>query len=232
MKFIKNIFPTLLITLTFFGLAQQPNKILSSVYTKLNKAKDYTVDVNVKVDLPFIKMLPINAKIYFKQKDKIKVDSKSIAIIPKQGFDQLTKLIADTNSYTAIQQNTELVNNVQTTLISIIPANDTSDIILGKIWVDEKQTVIAKSLITTKSNGTILTEYTYGTQIAYGLPDKMMFEIDIKKFKIPKSIAADIQSSKAKTPENTAKKEKKGKIFITLNNYTINKGIDDKIFKK
>ena len=50
------------------------NAILRAVYTKLQKAKDYSVQANVKIDMPFIRMLPIDAKIYFKQKDKFKVE--------------------------------------------------------------------------------------------------------------------------------------------------------------
>jgi len=229
LKKIIYVLVVLLCVKGFESFSQNPNTLLNSVYTKLNKANDYTVDVNIKVDLPFIKMLPINARIYFKQKDKFKVDSKSIAIVPKQGFVQLNKLISDTNSYTAILQSSEMVNASKISLINIIPLNDTGDVILGKLWVDEKNAVIKKSQITTKTNGTILTEYTYGTQLAYGLPDVMNFEVDIKKFKVPKAVAADINTSQKKEAEKVGKK---GKIIIKLTNYQINKGIADAVFKK
>jgi hypothetical protein len=209
--------------------AQNPNTLLHLVYAKLNKANNYKVDVNIKVDLPFIKMLPINAKIYFKQKDKFKVESKSIAIIPKQGFVQLTKLINDTNAFTAMYQSSEVINSNKVSLINVIPLNDTGDVILGKLWIDDKQHIILKSQITTKSNGTILTSYEYGTQKEFGLPDVMTFEVDIKKFKIPKAVAADINTTKS---SSTSKEGKKGKIIIKLNNYLINKGIEDAFFKK
>ena len=78
-------------TLAFIGLLSLSNNLLSQtknakqvlngVYAKMMTAKDYTVMANIKVDLPFVKMFPVNAKIYFKQKDKFKVESKSIAII-------------------------------------------------------------------------------------------------------------------------------------------------------
>ena len=64
----------------------------------------------------------------------------------------------------------------------------------------------------------------------YFLPDKMIFSIDVKKFKIPKSVAADINNNDNKVDKT--KDPKKGKIFITLSNYQINKGIPDTIFKK
>jgi hypothetical protein len=103
--------------------------------------------------------------------------------------------------------------------------------ILGKLWIDPMQSVIIKSQLTTKSNGTILTEYTYGNQVAFGLPDNMIFSVDIKKFKIPKSMAGDIKRDD--TNKNIKGKDnKKGKIYIKLTNYQINKGISDTVFKK
>ena len=206
------------------------NVILHNVYAKVQKAKDYSVNVHIKVDMPFIRLMPVDAKIYYKQKDKFKVESKSIAIVPRQSFDQATKMLADTNSFSTIVQGKEMIGTVQATIINIIPLSDTSDLILGKLWIDPKQNVILKSQMTTKSNGTILTEYTYGAQIAYGLPDKMVFTVDVKKFKIPKSVAADMNNEPKE--EDKTKDKKKGQIFITLNDYQINKGIPDTVFKK
>jgi hypothetical protein len=213
----------------FGGFAQNPYRQLNLVYEKLNKANNYSVDVNIKVDLPFIKMLPINAKIYYKQKDKFKVVSKSIAIVPKQGFVQLNKLINDTSSFSAMYQGNEIINGVKAMRINVIPLSDTGDVVLGKLWIDEQQHLILKSQITTKLNGTILTSYEYNSQKMFGLPDQMTFEVDIKKFKIPKAVAADINATKS---ASDTKENKKGKIIIKLRNYQVNKGIDDAVFKK
>lgn len=219
-----------LFSLTAAQAQENANAILHKVYSKVQKAKDYSVDVHVKVDIPFIRMMPVNAKIYYKQKDKFKVESKSIAIVPRQGFDQASKLLADTSSFTTIIQGKEMIGVTQAVIINIIPLSDTSDLILGKLWIDTKQNIILKSQLTTKSNGTILTEYTYGTQLVYGLPDKMVFTVDVKKFKIPKSVAADMNNKPKE--EDKSKEKKKGQIAITLSNYQINKGISDSVFKK
>jgi hypothetical protein len=206
-------------------------QILNAVYSKMMIAKDYSVQANIKVDLPFVKMLPIDAKIFFKQKDKFKVESKSIAIVPRQGFDQITKMLNDTSGFDALISGEELIAGSQATIINVIPQSDTSDLILGKLWIDVKKNVVLKSQLTTKSNGTILTEYTYGTQLSYGLPDMMTFTVDVKKFKIPKGVTADINNTKTSV-DDKKKDNKKGKIFIKLTNYQINKGIPDAVFKK
>ena len=216
---------------TQVSVAQQnANAILNGVYAKLQKAKDYSVDVHIKVDMPFIRMLPVDAKIYSKQKDKFKVVSKSIAIVPRQGFDQASKMLADTNAITTVIQGKEMLGASQAFIINVIPLADSSDLILAKLWIDAKENIILKSVLTTKSSGTILTDYTYGAQKAFGLPDKLLFTVDIKKFKIPKSITADI-NNEAKE-EDKSKEKKKGQILITLTNYQINKGIPDSVFQK
>jgi len=223
-------FFTVLISITNLNAQTNANVLLRLVTNKIQKAKDYTVEAHIKVDIPFIKMMPTNVKIYFKQKDKFKIESKGIAIVPRQGFDQATKLLADTNSYTAMLQGNEKLGNIQTKLINVIPLSDTSDMILGKFWIDPQQNVIIKSQLTTRANGTIVTEYTYGKQIAFGLPDEMIFSVDVKKFKIPKGIVAEPiknnEDNKANSNDN-----KKGKIYITLSNYVVNKGIADSMFK-
>jgi hypothetical protein len=57
----------------------------------------------------------------------------------------------------------------------------------------------------------------------------MTFSVDVKKFKMPKSVASDIRNSEKKTKD---KKENKGVITITVIGYEVNKGISDDTFKK
>jgi hypothetical protein len=59
----------------------------------------------------------------------------------------------------------------------------------------------------------------------------MVFTVEVKKFKIPKGVTADINNTKTSV-DDKKKDNKKGKIFIKLTNYQINKGIPDTVFKK
>ena len=108
--------------------------------------------------------------------------------------------------------------------------NDTSDLILAKLWVDTDRDIILKSQITTRSSGTVTIEYSYKTQNEFGLPDSMVFIVDVKKFKIPKGVATDINRSSS--VDELKKTAKTGRIFINLTNYKINKGISDDVFIK
>jgi hypothetical protein len=60
----------------------------------------------------------------------------------------------------------------------------------------------------------------------------MVFTVDVKKFRMPKSMAAEMNKNAANTKNNKSKEPKKGNIIIMLSDYQINKGISDSIFKK
>ncbi|MEZ4799958.1 MAG: hypothetical protein R2809_09340 [Flavobacteriales bacterium] len=215
--------------LSFASYAQDADALLSGIVLKMQKVKDYKVEALITSDIPMVKILPSKATIYFKQKDKIKIDAKGIAIVPKQGFNDISKLLADKNSYTAIYMMKETVNGIATELVSIFPKSDTSDLVLSKLWIDPVNDIVIKSQTTTRSSGTVTVEYKYGSQKSWGLPDQLIFTVDVKKFKIPKGVATDL-NKKSDKKENE-KEQKQGKITIDLTSYVINKGIKDEVFK-
>ena len=95
---MKKFLTLLIIAIQFGVIAQEANDILSKVVTKLNTVNDYTVTASVKASIPMIKILPSKATIYFKQKDKFKVVSKGIVILPKQGFTEINGFLANKKS--------------------------------------------------------------------------------------------------------------------------------------
>jgi hypothetical protein len=212
----------------FFSLsysAQNPRVVLQHVYAKFSIVKTYSVDVDIRVDLPYIVLQPIQSKLYVKAHQRFKLDTKRIVVLPRQGFLQFNTLITYSVNYTALFQAFDIIKSVKATVINVIPNSDTNDVILAKLWIDDNNHVIIKTQITTKSSGTVKTEYHYGSQITYGLPDKIQFEVDVKKFKIPKALSADINTS------GTAKTQKKtGIIQVQFKNYAINCSINDAIF--
>ena len=221
---------SLLMILSFNASAQKtPNQLLRGVYKKMMKVKDYSVEADIRADIPLIKILPVNAVIYFRQPDKFKVESKGIAIMPKQGFSDVAKIIRDTTTYTAFFTGKEKVDNSLTQIISVIPLVDTGDLVLAKFWIDYARNLVLKSQLTTRSSGTMQIEYFYSTQIAFGLPDKMIFTVDVKKFKIPKVMASDMNNT-SKAPKSDEKESKKGIILIDLKNYKINQGLKEAFF--
>ena len=132
----------------------------------------------------------------------------------------------------AVDGGTKMIGELKTSLITVIPTSENSEFVLAKLWIDPKNAVIISSQITTRSSGTVNVDYFYTSELAFGLPSELISEIDIKKFKMPKSVAADINNDKPKDKSNKKTADKKGIITIKLSNYVINKGIIDAIFEK
>ncbi len=228
---MKSLATIILILFSNLAFSQEADAILNRVVAKINSVKDYSVDANIKADIPLIKILPVKASIYFKQKDKFKVVSKGIAILPKQGFTDVNSFLMKKNSYMAVDGGVKTIDDVKTNLITVIPTNENSEFVLAKLWIDTKNDLILKSQITTRSSGTVTVDYSYDTEAEYGLPNQLVFDIDVKKFKLPKSVAADLNKTEKEKAKKNKNKDQKGTIIIKLTNYKINKGISDEFFK-
>ena len=230
---MKTVLTFLLFLSSFSAFSQEVDAdvVIQQLVSKLNTVKDYSVDANIRANIPLIKIMPVNASIYFKQKDKFKVVSKGIAILPKQGFTDVNTFLMNKGSYMAVSSGTKTINEIKTNLITVIPTGETSEIILAKLWIDTKRDIIIRSQVTTRSSGTVLVDYSYGSEVSFGLPNQLIFTIDVKKFKMPKSVAADLNKTDAQK-QKTADKDQKGTITIKLSNYKVNKGISDAVFKE
>ncbi len=82
---MKKIFLIIMIITISEILPQQKNadELINSVISNFNRVQDYEVDIEIKVDVDFLKVPDSKAKIFFKQPDKIKLKSeKEIALIP------------------------------------------------------------------------------------------------------------------------------------------------------
>lgn len=228
---MRNILCTIFLLFSMTVMCQTADQIITQLVNKINLVTDYSVTANIKADIPLIRVLPVNASIYFKQKDKFKVVSKGIAILPKQGFTDVSNFLSKKGTYVTVDGGIVTLNDLKTHLLTVIPTVENSDIVLAKLWVDIKRTVIVKTDLTTRGSGSVTIDYLYGAQVAFGLPDKITFTVDVKKFKMPKSVSADINNSE-KNKKSDPKKSKSGTITITLSNYLVNKGISDEVFKK
>jgi outer membrane lipoprotein-sorting protein len=230
-SFLLPVFPFLISVLAFLipASGQTPNQIINTVNQRFNRVNDYTADVNVNCEIPAIKINSINAKVIYRKPDKFKIKSTGILILPKQQANFFFTTIADTTQYTAVKTGEEMIDAVKTHIVNVIPNKDTSDLILGKFWIDAERGLVLKSQLTTKSQGTIFIENSYSSMSQYSLPDKMLFIIETQKFKLPKAVAMDINSSSTKKQSPTD--DGKGRITLTFSNYIINKGVSSEQFK-
>lgn len=214
-----------------FAQSKDPDEILNRVVENFNKVQDYTVDVSIKVDVEFIKVPETKAKIFFKQPDKIHLQSDGFAMLPKNGMEFSPSALIN-KEHTAIYEKDVLLNGVNTSLVKVIPLGDQGDVILSSIWVDQAKQVIMKVESTTKTNGTFTIDFTYSKDFKYPLPKEIVFSFNVDKMNIPATISGETTTEKPKKKKGKADSVTKGKVIVKYSNYDVNKGIADSIFEK
>lgn len=212
------------------SFSQTGNELLQAVRKKLEKVNDYEAKGKLKTNVIFIKAPVASVKVFYKKPDKMKIVNESgISFIPKGSVNiNLTKFLSASGNYEVIDAGKETATGFR--ILKLLPTDEQSEIVLSTLYIDEKTELVIKAKNTTRDNGTYELEMTYGKQAAYALPDKVIFTFNTKEYKLPKGVTFDYDDGKDK-PDN-ALKNKKGKVEITYSSYSINKGIDDQIFKE
>jgi len=212
--------------------AQDMTGLISRIKAKLDQVNDYVAEGTLKTDVTFIKAPVGKVKMYFKKPDHFKLKKEGgISILPKGGLSVNVNSILTTNNYVALAAGESSIDGLPTKVVKVLPADDSSDVVLSTLYIDEKNLLIRKSVTTTKENGTYEINMNYGKYSEYGLPDKVIFSFNTKDYKLPKGITLEFDDD-GKTQDMKQLKNKKGKVEITYSSYTINKGIDDSIFKQ
>jgi len=228
---MKRILVFLLVIIAGVQLQAQDVKILlQQVKQKYDKVNDYTATGKMKTNVVFIKAPVATVKIYYKKPDKLKIKNESgISFIPKGSVNINMNNVLGLNNFEAVASGIEKVNGADCKVVKIFPLSDEENITRATLYIDEKQLLVLKSVISTKENGTYELVLNYKNYAAYGLPDKVELTFNTKDYKLPKGVSIDYDNGTNKA--NEAKmKNKKGKVEITYSNYSINKGVPDSVF--
>lgn len=226
----------LIALVSFIGLqsaafSQDMTALINKVSAKLNQVNDYTAEGSLKTDVSFIKAPSGKVKVYFKKPDKFKLKKDGgISILPKGGVSINMNSMIMTNNYVALAAGESTIDGVKTKIVKLLPTDENSEIVLSTLYIDEANLLVRKAVTTTKENGTYEMGLTYGKYSNYGLPDKVVFSFNTKDYKLPKGITLEFDEGE-KSSDLDKLKNKKGKVEITYTSYTINKGVDDSVFK-
>ncbi len=219
------------VTTTISSLhAQEAKELIREVNKKFAAVQDYKANVLMKFALPGIKINTLRGKVYYKKPNKLRIRAKGIFFIPKENpMKDIPKLLANTDSYTSIISGYAEIEGIKCAVVNVIPLDPNLELIIGKFWVSLKDPLIYMSEITTKENGTIRTQNFYGDYATQALPDKVLIQIEMKKFKVPKMLAMDV---KKKSKRKTSVKKNTGEIYMLISDYKINTKLSNAVFSK
>ncbi|MGE5351074.1 MAG: LolA family protein [Acidobacteriota bacterium] len=219
----KIILLLIIFSAALYAQKQDPNKLLEKVKQKFSSVNDYEVKAHIKVDVSFLKVPEMDAKIYFKKPDKMKMDTEGFAMLPKQAFnfspDNMLK-----GDYSAIYVKQDNLSGTPVDIIKVIPNDPNSDIVLSTLWIDPVKDVIRKLESTPRRGGSFEISFNYGN-MNYPLPSSIQFSFDIPN--PPRGTNGPGGQQKAKTNGPA-----RGNVSVTYSDYKVNKGIPDAIFSE
>ena len=230
---MKKVFILLFVSVSFqaASFSQDATTLVNKVKAKLDKVNDYVAEGSMKTDVIFIKAPVGRVKVYYKKPNHFKLKRDGgISILPKGGVTVNMSTLVAGNDFVALASGDAVVNGTKVKVVKLLPTTDNSDVVLSTLYIDETNLLILKASTTTKENGSFEIEMTYGKYMAYSLPDKVIFSFNTKDYKMPKGVALEFDDEQ-KVTEAEKIKRKKGRVQINYSNYTINKGVDDSLFK-
>jgi outer membrane lipoprotein-sorting protein len=224
----KSFLLIILIAFSCLGQTRNPDIILNNVKQKFEEVKDYIVNVKIKIDVDFLKAPVSEAKIYFKQPDKIHIESENFALLPKEGINFSPMSLLKGN-YTAIYEKKDTVDGIETAVIRIIPLEENSNVVLTTLWIDQSKNFIRKVESTTKANGSFSIDLNYKSSIDdYPLPSSMIFTFNINRNMMNRGMQGKLNGEE----KNKEQKSTTGKVYINYSDYKVNQGLPDSIFEK
>ena len=224
---------TLFLLSAFVSRAQDANELIKKVKDKLALVTDYQAEGVMKTDVSFMKVPESKVTIFYKKPDKFKIKKQDgISIVPRGGGNINLAALFEGNNYTAVSAGKGTVNDAAVAIVKLLPLDEKSDVVVSTLYIDEKEALVKKAIITTRENGTYEMEMQYGKYASRGLPDIITFLFATKDYKLPKGLAFDYDAGgQQQKPNTSATANQKGKIQITYNSYSINKGLANDLFK-
>src|SRR6478736_769537 len=134
---------------SFVTKAQTAEEIIQQVKAKLNKVNDYEAKGKLKTNVIYIKAPIANVKVYYKKPNKLKIHNESgISFIPKGSVNMsLGSFFANTSDFDIIDVGKEQTSGLR--IIKLLPREDSADVVLSTLYIDEKQMLIKKAKTTT-----------------------------------------------------------------------------------
>ncbi len=232
---IKSVLILLLMLLTTVAKAEDATKLFLALRSKVLSVKDYTADVRVKIEISYMKIPQMKGILYFKAPDKMRLERNGgVSLLPKKNINLTLSNLIPSGEVMVIDAGYAMLEGKKARLLKVIPENDDlGNIVLTKVWVDEVNLTALRTETTTKNDGTVVMDLEFGNYIKYGLPDKVVIHMDVKDYKLPKSMTMDYNDipdlSETKMKEK-GMKTGKGVVRISYLKYDINKGLSDAVF--
>ena len=193
----------------FSAQSSDAKKRMLNMVEKLERVPPYSCDVNINIDVKFIRIKERVGKMIYRSPEDIDYKIKGFAFLPKKEMGTIsTSLFKE--DFIAIDMGKENENQI----IKVIPMDINSEIVTGQFWIDSAD-LVQKMILITKEKGSYTAEMNYNGTL-YDLPSKIRMSFDVKNQKMPALLTGDLE---AYTDEMDEDEVSKGTITIMYSNH-------------
>lgn len=195
--------------------------ILKALERKYAAIADYSCDLKVHFDIETFRAPDLQARLYYKRPDKIKIDSKRVIFFPREGgFFNPAQF--NPEEYTILPLKVLMSEKGKAVELRLIPKKikgPTQDIVLT---IDSSSLLVRQMRLTQSGGKEVTAQITYGVFGSYELPAQIRLLLDLPPAE-PAIPAGPLDAEGAQRV--------KGEITINYTNYRINIGLRDEDFK-
>jgi hypothetical protein len=214
-----------------------PRKVFTELIRPYRSLSDYTVKIHAKVDMPAIRVPDFNAVVYFKAPDRIHIETKSFAPLPRNSA-VFNPFQFDPEKNRITYERTDHLNGVRAEVFKVEPLETKTLFRYYHVWVGGTpggiQQVESLSFKGTKG----LVKLTYRS-VEKGpekwlLPEKVHIHLTFPEgvqnldASSPLSRDSPVSSGMRRLDEVSGE----GDIYLSYSEWLVNIGIDDRLFQR
>jgi len=203
--------------------------VLKNFQKTFAEIMDYTVLLQVKTDIQQIRIPQRKVKVFFKQPDKLHLQSEGFAMLPKEGMFVNPNRFNRKDYYMSLLGE-ESLKGRSVYKLELVPRNEKVRVRKLILWIDKVRWVALKIDTVTWQGQSIEVQFDHEKfQGKYWMPVKVTATLDLKEFKGFSSFHDGHGWNDEGKPVEGARP---GNIIIQFSDYKINAGIPDSFFKE
>jgi outer membrane lipoprotein-sorting protein len=191
--------------------AMTPMELVRAAMQVQGQVRDYTATVTVSIEAPNLQIPARTIKVYYKQPDKLHVESQGLVIIPRDALlmGNLASHLEDNTQASLVGTGT--LNGRPVTCVKLTPLDagpGTGRILL---WIDTDRFLLVKTEVWDVAAKVMTITFTH--------------TLAQERYWMPRSIVCDLSARMLDSAGETAR------ATVTFANYRINTGLSDDIFE-
>ena len=202
---------------------EDASRYLDLLEKKYSALKDYVVDVNVHFDIEVLKAPDLQAKLYYKAPDKMKVESKRIFFFPQEGG-YFNPSLFKKKAFDVRLVERLIYDGRKAVRLKLTPMDTDAYDKSFVLTLDTDRSLIREIKISPSEGREVKATLDYGRFGDFELPTHIDLKLDIP--------SGEPTGMKEFTQFGQKTKRITGKVEITYSNYRINVGLGDEIFGK